>query len=242
MLAYTTGRFLAIQRVDGGNRDVIAAVPEALSPLSVIRSPTWAPNGRKIVFSVYETNATIAGSDWREELYAVDLAQRNVTRLTSAVAGDSDHSPVFSPDGGEIAFARWGAQPGIWLVNADGSNLRAIAPVAGYLSGLSWSPDGRTIAFSLRDKPFDADGRSGIYVVGADGSDLHRVAVTYDTFVLDRPTWSPDGQEAEFTANGMSANTRALYAVRPDGTDLHVVLTEPWGVFQPAWQPGGPGS
>jgi Tol biopolymer transport system component len=241
-LAYSTGRFLTIQGVDGDPpRNVIVAVPIALETSAVISSPSWSPDGQQIVFSVYQSNTTITGGEWREQLFTVDLATVDVRQLTATLAGESDHSPAFSPDGTKIAYAHWGPQPGIWLMNADGSSAHPIASVAGYPAGVAWSPDGRSLAFALKEHAFASSDRDGIYLVGADGSNLRRVATTNDDLLLDRPTWSPDGQQIEFTAEDASASSRALYAVGSDGSDPHVVLTEPWSVFQPNWQPT-PGS
>ena len=234
-IAYSTGRFLAIQGVDGNPpRDVIAALPVLLANSEgEISSPSWSPDGQQIVFSVFHTDTTLTGSEWREELYSVDVATVGIRQLTANVAGESDHSPAFSPDGSEIAYAHWGAQPGIWLINKDDTNARQITAVDGYPSGVSWSPDGHSIAFALLDQRY---GHSEIYVVGTDRSNLHRVAETDDS-ILDRPTWSPDGGEIEFTASDSTGTPRGLYAVRPDGTALHLVLREPWAIYQPAWQP-----
>jgi WD40 repeat protein len=192
-LAYSPGRFLAIQGVDGTPpRDVIVALPNALAATGAIGSSSWSPDSKRIVFSVSQTNNTLTGSEWREELYNVDVAQVDVRQLTATVAGESDHSPAYSPDGTEIAYAHWGSQPGIWLVNPDGSNAHPLVSVDGYPAGVSWSPDGRSLAFALLARPFGASDESGIYVIGADGGGLHRVAATNDQYVLDRPTWSPD--------------------------------------------------
>jgi hypothetical protein len=231
-IAYTTGRFLTIQGADGNPpRDVIVALPEAFAP--TVDSPSWSADGRQIVFSVLQADSTLTGSEWREQLYSVNVATVDVRQLTSDLAGESDHSPAYSPDGSTIAYAHWGSQPGIWLLNADGTNARQLVPVDGYPSGAAWSPDGHSIAFALREQHF---GNAQIDVVNADGTNLHQVATTNDDSVLDRPTWSPDGQEIEFTATTANG-TRSLYAVNRDGTDPHLVLAEPWSLFEPTWQP-----
>jgi TolB protein len=237
-LAYSTGRFLAIQKVDGSSSpDTVAALPEALAAAGgSISDPSWSPDGGAIVFSVFETNASLTGREWREQLYTVDVPQRDVRQLTAAATGESDHSPAFSPDGREIAYGDWGAESGIWLVDADGSDPHLLAPIDGYASGVAWSPDGRSLVFAVKEHAFASSASDGVYVVRADGGGLHRVAQTSDGLILDRPTWSADGSEIGFTAAGASG-TRELDAVRPDGTGEHVVLREPWSVFQPTWQP-----
>jgi Tol biopolymer transport system component len=237
-LAYSTGRGLAIEPVaDRQDRDVIAWLPTALADdAGQIGASSWAPDGRSIVFSVFYRNQTLTGDEWREELYSVNTASADVRRVTSAPAGESDHAPAYSPNGHAIAYAHWGAQPGIWLVDPDGTDARQLLPVDGFPGAVAWSPDGGRLAFSLYDI---AKGTSEIDVVDADGTGLQRVVMPNDEGILDRPTWSPDGGEIEFTAFDGAGDSRRLYAVRPDGTGLHAVLREPWAVYQAAWRPAG---
>ncbi|MEO0557438.1 MAG: hypothetical protein AAF170_04560 [Bacteroidota bacterium] len=53
--------------------------------------------------------------------------------------------PVWSPDGSQIAFTR-DSYVGLWMMDADGSNVRQLSeePAAGF--GFAWSPDSRAIA------------------------------------------------------------------------------------------------
>ena len=99
-------------------------------------------------------------------------------------------------------------------------------------SHLSWSPDGRRIAFRrrLRDhidrQPGDV---GGIAVVNVDGSDF--VQLTFDD--EDRyPAWSPDGLRIAFVRGG------DIYLIASDGTEV-TRLTDGGKRRDPAWSPDG---
>jgi Tol biopolymer transport system component len=99
-------------------------------------------------------------------------------------------------------------------------------------SHLSWSPDGRRIAFTrrLRDhvdhQPGDA---GGIAVVNVDG--LGFVQLTFND--EDKyPAWSPDGSRIAFVRGG------DIYLITSDGTGI-TPLTNDGKSHDPAWSPDG---
>jgi len=55
--------------------------------------------------------------------------------------------PVFSPDGQQVAFTRWGNgdQGSLWTINADGTGERLVFDTLWKAKGPTWSPDGSQI-------------------------------------------------------------------------------------------------
>jgi Tol biopolymer transport system component len=111
-------------------------------------------------------------------IYANGEGARNLTNLPTA----NNIAPVFSPDGKSIAFAsnRDGGKWRIYVMNADGSNVRALTPGPMDLTP-TWSPDGNWIAFaSTRGGQFD------IWMVDKNGGNLTQITKTGGT----HPTWT----------------------------------------------------
>ena len=107
--------------------------------------PSWSPDGARIAF--------VSWRDSTAELYVMNADGSYPTRLTDNEGFDgSPGGFAWSPDGAEIAFARVVAgSREIYVVDADGSNPRRLTYNIGFLSALSWSHDGRRIAFDCRD-------------------------------------------------------------------------------------------
>jgi TolB protein len=91
----------------------------------------------------------------------------------------------------------------LFRVRLDGSGLRRITPpVESEIYGPSWSPNGRTIAFTVWN-----NSQESIWTVGANGSRLRKIV---DQARL--PDWSPDGRRIIFT------NRLSILTVAPDGS------------------------
>ena len=83
---------------------------------------------------------------------------------------------------------------------------------------VTWSPDGRQIAFTRlnkTDKPLDA---TAVFVADADGTNAKRV--THGR-AGQEPSWSPDGTLISFRSEPTDEEfIGEIYAVKPDGSRL----------------------
>jgi Tol biopolymer transport system component/DNA-binding winged helix-turn-helix (wHTH) protein len=138
--------------------------PPALDPVPFTSypgmeyAPTFSPDGSHIAFawdggSANET--TSAGLD----LYVKAIGSETLLRLTHHPS--QWISPAWSPDGTQIAFHRFaGADTGIYVVPALGGperKLRSTHIAADLAAMISWSPDGKWIAYgdTVQGKPGD---------------------------------------------------------------------------------------
>ncbi len=136
------------------------------------------------------------------------LAPTRTFTPTLLPAGPSPTPPVTltpspTPLGGgygQIAFAsqRTGI-PQIYLINADGSDLRPITNLPEGACQPSWSPDGTRLVFTSPCRHnTDSYRESSLYFINADGSDLTPLN-TAPGGDFD-PVWSPDGKRIAFTS------------------------------------------
>ena len=82
----------------------------------------------------------------------------------------------------------------IFVMDADGTNVRQLTTNNDSPVGLAWSPDGKQIAFSSFRNP-DRE----IFVMDVDGTNVRQLT-TNDDLDFD-PAWSPDGKQIAFSSD-----------------------------------------
>ena len=101
--------------------DSSGKIVRLLTPLRLdAGNPDWAPNGKRIVFnSFYEGQS-------ESELYTIRANGTGMHRLRNEQRNNYAFDPVWSPDGGRIAFVHTSQKslPHIWSIGADGKNVR----------------------------------------------------------------------------------------------------------------------
>ena len=225
----------------------LPAIPGA-APAGAAVAAAASPAGGKLVFQ------TSSGGD----IYVVNADGTGLRQLTRGL------DPALSPDGTQVAFARWEGVPrGLYVINVDGTGERL---VYGWdRSGLkapTWSPDGKRLAFNFEtgdDTQFQAylrlsqvnpnlRGKVLVYEgphnawwklasIGLDGKDF-RDLQSHDFSYS--PAWSPDGGRIAYSSDqGLSFTG--------EGPGQGNVLEDPnkWrltayhGDRSPAWSPDG---
>jgi len=129
----------------------------------------------------------------------------------------------------QIAFVSerdWNKE--IYVMDADGNNLRNLTNNPASDEAPSWSPDGQGIAFQS-----DRDGNSEIYVMDADGNNLRNL--TNNPAGDSSPAWSPDGQRIAFVSSRDGAKNSAIYVMDADGNNPRNLTNHPAPDYQPDW-------
>ncbi len=165
-----------------------------------------------------------------------DLVVANPDGSNAKVVGQG-MDPAWSPDGSKIAYAHWGTDPGIYVMNADGSSPQRVWAGLDARSP-AWSPDSQQIAFYRR---FDgAETIAGRKNVRTDFFQIIVVRLVDGSTWLPpnqpnhstSPSWSPDGQTLVFRGDG------GLYLAGAGQLAQPIPNTDQY-FSTPAWSPDG---
>jgi len=185
-----------------------------LTAFTTTENPVWSPDGSKIVF---QSTRALDGSDGANtnqtfNIWVVNADGSGTSALTKLTAnGASSFSPVWSPNGGKVAFTSQRALDGsnaananndsnVWVMNADGSGAAALtmftAPNA-FTFFSAWSPDGTRIAFITNSA---LDGSNAVnpnkavnlWIINSDGTGaIPLTKLTVSGVDTENPQWQP---------------------------------------------------
>jgi Tol biopolymer transport system component len=149
----------------------------------------------------------IIGNEQEAQLWAIPVLGGTPRQLGKILAHDAN----WSPDGGELIYANGNA---LYLAEADGTEPRRLLELDRYALWPRFSPDGRSIRFTMPD----TKSTSGpLWEVSHDGSHLHSLFTGSDPRYASCGHWTTDGRYfifqggAESTSHVWSSN---IWAVR----------------------------
>ncbi|MSO98836.1 MAG: Tol-Pal system protein TolB [Rhodospirillaceae bacterium] len=204
--------------IDTGRQEVLGDFP------GMTYAPRFSPDGNKVLFSM--------ATDGNSDIYEMDLRTRRATRLTDHPSIDT--SPSFAPKGDQVTFNsdRGGSQQ-LYTMNSDGTNVQRISFGQGKYGTPVWSPRGDLIAFTRITQ-----GSFYVGVMKPDGSGERLLAEGY---IVEAPTWSPNGRvlmyfaQAKTATDGSGGRVR-LFSIDLTGYNQREILT-PQDASDPAWSP-----
>jgi dipeptidyl aminopeptidase/acylaminoacyl peptidase len=250
---------------------------ESALAMKDVGAPQWSPDGRWIAFTITEWNKKDNRRD--SHIHIIPAGGGQIIKLTNGERGES--APQWSPDSSRIAFLanRETPQPGaaegagggrgnqIYVISVRGGEAEKLTDEEANISQFRWSPDGKRIAYVVRDTPKDKAERDkrrrdrfDAIVVDSDFNYSHMWAIDVETktkrrvtegaFSAADPQWSPDGrwiayvinrtgaQESSFTDISEDRNSD-IFVIAASGGTPRQVTNSPAPDSQPRWSPDG---
>ena len=174
---------LQVWDIESGRR-----LAEAISPCEALKAIAWTPDGTRLV---ERSNMRWERNHSRKLIVRSDsLMELRNSELLDAI--DFDWStPVMQPLPGSKEVILWQPKQNLSVFELDsGQKIREIPYLTGHPSGVSVSPDGKTLAATDSYKIALIDARTG--------NVIHQLPVLREGWYKPRPLFSPDGKTAYF--------------------------------------------
>jgi Tol biopolymer transport system component len=203
--------------------DLDRRIPHRLSSApDLYTSLAASADGQRLVVTVANPKRTL----WRLPLADSSATASEATLISLSTS--TGFSPRLGP-GYVLYVSSNGASESIWKLASGNSTELWRGEGARILGEPAISPDGRLLAFSVRER-----GQRRLYVMHADGTS---VRIINDSLELEgNLAWSPDGKSITSAAD--AHGTPHLFRVPVDGGGSPTAIVNEYSI-DPAWSPDG---
>lgn len=184
--------------------------------LALCHSAALAQSKTPLLLETPTVSRTQIGFSYAGDIWLVDRSGGNARRLTSNPARES--YPIFSPDGSQVAFARFNPLGGpyswdVYVASVSGGEERRLTYHPDLDFPVNWTPDGKNVLIlSLRDRISWIGGR--LYAVPAQGGFAAEVPVPRGW----QGSFSPAGDRIAYTPLVTTRDIAAWKNYRGGGT------------------------
>jgi len=213
-------RSLFMMNADGSGRRCILT----MSDNTVTGSPDWSHDGKKIAFDAWKS------------IYGEGVGDAHMLMVNVDGSGRKELGPGYMPcwslDDKQLAYSSHGPEPGVCIMNADGSDLCCIDP-EGW--GAQWSPKRNEITYTVYN-----NGRADLRVYDVDKRQQRALLERNYQQIYHQLTWSPDGAwlcfkgilpdgSAELAAVSAAGEKQGFKILVPASAMLDSVTGLAWG-------------
>jgi TolB protein len=204
-----------VQLVHTGERRLVSA------RAGINGAPAWSPDGKKLAL-------TLGGSNGNPDIYVLDLATQNLTRITDDPAIDTE--PEWAPDGRSLYFTSDRAgSPQIYQISASGGRPKRITFEGNYNARPRVSADGTELAMVT------LDGSS--YRIAVQDLATGAVRVLSHGRLDESPSFAPNGATLLYSQREGARGSLATISV--DGLTGLRLKAQQGVICEPAWGPFG---
>jgi eukaryotic-like serine/threonine-protein kinase len=225
---------------------IAAVFVSSPTPVIVHKTPTVQKTVSTTGSAIPTRTATISASPSPVTIIPSPIA---ILLPTLTATPPPTPTPIGGGEGPQIAFSsdRVNHTLQIFSMNSDGSEQKAITDQQDGACQPSWSPDGSQIAFispcNINNRKMDQYKGAQIYIINADGTDVHLIPIPPSPAGDFDPAWSPDGKKIAFTS--LRTGISHIFVVNldncqdPGSCQIQELSNTHYADKQPAWSPDG---